>query len=92
MEAIAHVISTIVYRPIFRAELESGLRRGIGHRDSEILHLYGTHLCIFLLCCNVSPRAASDARANGGRQSIDQALTLPYIVVTKDGALTLFWL
>jgi hypothetical protein len=50
-------------------------------------HLVATHLDL-----PQNGSAASDARANGGCQSIDRALTLPYIIVTKDGVITLFWL
>jgi hypothetical protein len=35
-EVTIHVVSTIISRPNLPAELESGLRTVIGHRDSEI--------------------------------------------------------
>jgi hypothetical protein len=80
------MIITLIYRPIFTAELESGLRRVIGHRESDILHLQGTYLCIFF-CAASFRRALRHTRANGDRQSIDRALPLPYIIVTKDAVL-----
>jgi hypothetical protein len=75
-EVTAHVISTILTRPISPAELESGLRTVIGHRDSEILYLCNEHICAFLNCAASFRRALRRTRANGGRQSIDRALTL----------------